>query len=125
MPIDEKQFRRMLSSLRSAGFLVTYCHEEEERAGDAARASSFFVEDGLISKEDEVELKYILTHSTWQTDPPIGLSAVGDGVSTLTSIRRTEKCEKCGGRRLECKGERGVDLTVCCPDCGHEWSPKI
>lgn len=90
MPIDAKQIELILPILRSAGFLVTYCHREEERAVDAGRASRRFVEAGLIATEDEDVMTNALTHSTWQTNPPVGLSALARGEgSTLTTLRPT------------------------------------
>lgn len=89
MAIDAKQIELLLPILRGSGFIVTYCHSEKERSCDAGRASQAFIEAGLIAAEDLDTLTKVLTHSTWQTTPPVGITAVTqDKGSIMTSLRR-------------------------------------
>ena len=45
----------------------------------------------------------------------LGQSAIANGL----------QCEDCGSARIESNGQRGVELTFLCLDCGHQWSPNI
>lgn len=42
-----------------------------------------------------------------------------------SAIAHGQQCEECGSQHVDDNGARGVDLTFCCANCGHQWSPNI
>lgn len=48
-----------------------------------------------------------------------------DSLIERSAIAHGLRCEECGSERVEDNGARGVELTFCCTECGHQWSPNI
>lgn len=51
-------------------------------------------------------------------------SALGD-LLKQSAVMHGLQCEECGSQAVGDNGARGVDLTFCCAECGHQWSPNI
>lgn len=87
--LTASQFELILPVLRAAGFLVVYSHDEREQSADATRAAHRLVDMGVVEAEAVDSVAEVLKHSTWQTIPPVGLSAVAN--SDGSSVTRLHK----------------------------------